>query len=297
MISTHIITGFLGVGKTTTLEHLIRQKPKNEKWAVLLNEFGQTGLDALLLACPEVVIKQVPGGCLCCVTQMPFQVMLNQLIRFERPDRIFIEPSGLGHPDEIVKLLKQKQYEKILNVEAVLTLVDARHLSNERHRQHEIYRRQLAVADVFIANKMDLAEQADKQQFNDLLAEYKRTGFIIENGELPISCLQQNKEHENSFRIFKKAALNQPFFTQTLMLDKKDIWSQEALAIYFQSLDILRTKGLVLSESGGLLVNAVMGEVTIKKIEQVEEEPRLEFIDYKPIDIGRIKAQLESLKL
>jgi len=144
---------------------------------------------------------------------------------------------------------------------------------------------------------MDLAEQADKQQFNDLLAEYKRTGFIIENGELPISCLQQNKEHENSFRIFKKAALNQPFFTQTLMLDKKDIWSQEALEIYFESLDILRTKGLVLSESGGLLVNAVMGEVTIKKVELVEEEPRLEFIDYKPIDIGRIKAQLESLKL
>lgn len=285
------------MGKTTTLEHLIRQKPKNEKWAVLLNEFGKTGLDALLLACPEVIIKQVPGGCLCCVTQLPFQVMLNQLIRFERPDRIFIEPSGLGHPDEIVKLLKQSQYEKILEVEAVLTLVDARHLGNERHRQHEIYRRQLAVADVFIGNKMDLATATDKQQFNELLTEYKRPGFIIENGELPISCLQQNKETEQKFRIFKKAQLNQPFFTQTLMLDTQDVWNQKALEVYFQSLDILRAKGLVRCQQGGLLINAVMGEVSIKNVDVVEEEPRLEFIDYSPIDIGKIKAQLESLKL
>ena len=297
MISTHVITGFLGVGKTTTLEYLITQKPKDERWAVLLNEFGKTGLDALLLASNEVVIKQVPGGCLCCVTQMPFQIMLNQLIRFDRPDRIFIEPSGLGHPDEIVTLLKQDQYQKILDVQPVVTLIDPRHLNNPRHRSHDIYTRQLAVADVFVANKMDLADDEDKQAFSDLLVEHKRSGYIVENGQLPLSCLKIDKLREAQFRLLKKASLNQPFFTQTLMLNKDDVWNEQALEIYFQSLSILRVKGLIHGQQGALLVNSVLGEVTFKQVASTNEPWRLEFIDYQAIDLGTIKAQIESLKL
>jgi G3E family GTPase len=294
---THVLTGFLGVGKTTTLEHLIKQKPNNEKWAVLLNEFGETGLDALMLAGPDVVIKQVPGGCLCCVTQVPFQVMLNQLIRFDNPDRIFIEPSGLGHPDEIVKILKQDQYKKLLDVQPVITLIDPRHLNNPRHRGHEIYTRQLAVADFFVANKMDLASDQDRQAFSDLLAEHKRSGFIVEKGQLPLSCLKQDKESEGQYRLLKKASLNQPFFTQTLMLDKDDIWDAQALEIYFRSLDVLRAKGVVFSLQGALLINAALGEVSIKQVDRPKESPRLELIDYQAIDLGTIKAQIESLKL
>jgi len=294
---THVITGFLGVGKTTTLEHLIKQKPNNEKWAVLLNEFGETGLDALMLASPDVVIKQVPGGCLCCVTQMPFQVMLNQLIRFDDPDRIFIEPSGLGHPDEIVKILKQDQYKKLLDVQPVVTLIDPRHLNNSRHRGHEIYTRQLAVADVFVANKMDLAGDEDKQAFSDLLVEHKRTGYITQNGQLPLSCLKLDKDNDVPVRMLKGPSLHQPFFTQTLMLDKYDIWDAQALEIYFQSLDVLRVKGVVFAQKGALLINAALGEVSIKRVGRPKENPRLELIDYQAIDLGTIKAQMAYLKL
>ncbi len=67
MIHTHVITGFLGTGKTTTLQYLLKQKPAHEKWVVLLNEFGKTGLDSDLLNNDEVVVSQVAGGCLCCV--------------------------------------------------------------------------------------------------------------------------------------------------------------------------------------------------------------------------------------
>ena len=297
MILTHVITGFLGVGKTTTLEHLITQKPKDEKWAVLLNEFGKTGLDASLLASSGVVIKQVPGGCLCCVTQMPFQMMLNQLIRFDRPDRIFIEPSGLGHPDEIVKLLNQAQYRDILNIQPVVTLIDPRHLNNPRHRHHEIYTRQLAVADVFVANKMDLACDDDKQAFSDLLLEHKRSGYIVENGQLPLSCLIMDNESERQFRILKKASMNQTFFTQTLMLNKGDIWNEQTLEVYFKSLNVLRIKGLIHSQNGALLINATSSEVTFKPIALSSEPPRLEVIDSQTIDLGAIKAKMESLKL
>ena len=174
MIQTHVITGFLGVGKTTTLQHLLRQKPDHEKWAVLLNEFGKTGLDAVLLENDGVVVTQIPGGCLCCAAELPFQITLNKIIRFEKPLRLFIEPSGLGHPDKIIELLQQDQYKEILSIKPVLTLVDMRHLSIDKYRQHDIYQRQLAVAGVFIANKSELAKSENVADFEVLLQQYQR---------------------------------------------------------------------------------------------------------------------------
>lgn len=100
-IPTHIITGFLGAGKTTVLQQLIGQKPASERWAILVNEFGQLGLDAAVLSNQGVQLSSVAGGCLCCLRSPLFQVSLNRLIREARPQRLWIEPSGLGHPDAL----------------------------------------------------------------------------------------------------------------------------------------------------------------------------------------------------
>ncbi|MEL7401300.1 MAG: GTP-binding protein, partial [Pseudomonadota bacterium] len=85
MIRTHIVTGFLGVGKTTAILSLLQQKPEAEKWAVLVNEFGEVGVDGAILASQgdtmaNVVTREIPGGCLCCVSGLPFQMGLNLLI-------------------------------------------------------------------------------------------------------------------------------------------------------------------------------------------------------------------------
>ena len=99
-IPTHLIAGPLGAGKTTLIRHLLAQKPAGERWAVLINEFGQIGLDAALLEQGDdgIAMAEVAGGCLCCVNGAPFQVGLGRLLRKARPDRLLIEPSGLGHP-------------------------------------------------------------------------------------------------------------------------------------------------------------------------------------------------------
>lgn len=294
MIQTHIITGFLGVGKTTTLAHLIKQKPKNEKWVVLLNEFGKTGLDALLLACPDVVIKQVAGGCLCCVTQVHFQTALNQLIRFEKPQRIFIEPSGLGHPDETIKILKQDQYKQILEVQPAITLIDPRHLSQERYRQHEIYTRQLATADIFVANKTDLANDQDLQAFQNLLIKYNRPGVSISNGQLSLDNLLVSGQ-EKPFVIHKQPSTHNSFYTETLMLNNRAQWSADEVVSYLTSLQLLRIKGLVPTEHGSSLINIALSEASIKNVETLDEEYRLELIDSAPIDLQAINHALDSL--
>ena len=81
MTKVNLITGFLGSGKTTTLRHLLANKPENEKWAVLVNEFGEIGIDGALLADTGAVLKEIPGGCMCCVNGLPMQVGLNMLLQ------------------------------------------------------------------------------------------------------------------------------------------------------------------------------------------------------------------------
>lgn len=99
MTKTNLITGFLGSGKTTSILHLLANKDPAEKWAVLVNEFGEVGIDGALLADSGAMIKEIPGGCMCCVNGLPMQVGLNTLLRQGKPDRLLIEPTGLGHPE------------------------------------------------------------------------------------------------------------------------------------------------------------------------------------------------------
>ena len=84
-VPTNIITGFLGVGKTSAILHLLRYKPDNERWAVLVNEFGEIGVDGSLLQgrhaeANGVFVREVPGGCMCCTAGLPMQIALNQLL-------------------------------------------------------------------------------------------------------------------------------------------------------------------------------------------------------------------------
>ena len=84
-VPTNVITGFLGVGKTTAILNLLKNKPDNERWAVLVNEFGEIGVDGSLFEGQHsqqqgVFIREVPGGCMCCASGLPMQIALNQLI-------------------------------------------------------------------------------------------------------------------------------------------------------------------------------------------------------------------------
>lgn len=162
-IATHVITGFLGVGKTSFIKYLLANKPSDEVWAVLVNEFGEIGIDAGLIdnQSGKVTIKEVAGGCLCCAAGVPTQVAVNQLIAKAKPDRLLIEPTGLGHPKAIIETLIQPHFQQVIALKSSICLVDARKLRDSRYRQHEIFNQQLAIADLILATKMDLLEADD----------------------------------------------------------------------------------------------------------------------------------------
>lgn len=164
-IPTHLIGGPLGAGKTSLLRALLAQKPPAERWAVLINEFGQIGLDAALLATGNegVGFAEIPGGCLCCVSGAPFQVGLSRLLRRTRPDRLFIEPSGLGHPLALLEQLRQPPWGGVLALQPLVMLLDAGALARgEPLAQNQ--QDALQQAGLILLNKAETLDEQGRQK-------------------------------------------------------------------------------------------------------------------------------------
>lgn len=191
-VPANLIMGFLGVGKTTAIRGLLARHPAGERWAVLVNEFGQVGIDEQLLAPGGVAVKQVPGGCLCCVSSAAFGAGLVQLLRQHRPHRVLIEPSGIGHPTQVINQLTGADFATALELRASITLVDARKLADPRYTGHPAFTDQLEVADVVVGNKLDGYAPADRDRFMDMARAFdppKEAVVMVEQGHFPLQLL------------------------------------------------------------------------------------------------------------
>ncbi len=170
-IPTHVIAGPLGAGKTTLIKQLIQQRPTHQRWAILVNEFGQVGLDAALLSTADdgIAIGEVAGGCLCCVNGAPFQIGLARLLRKARPDRIFIEPSGLGHPLALLQQLHQAPWLGVLAVQPLLMVLNGEALRRGQwpvDNQHEA----LSQAGAVVVNRAGELSEQDRLGITSRLA-------------------------------------------------------------------------------------------------------------------------------
>lgn len=159
-VPVSVITGFLGVGKTTAIRHLLSGNRGDERWAVLVNEFGDVAIDGASLEQAGVAIREVPGGCICCAANMTLKVALTDLLRRVRPDRLLLEPTGLGHLGRILALLHNEELGQVLELRAVIAIADPEHFTAERLQGAPVYREQLELADIVALNKLDRADPA-----------------------------------------------------------------------------------------------------------------------------------------
>ncbi|MDJ0737874.1 MAG: cobalamin biosynthesis protein CobW [Nostocaceae cyanobacterium] len=221
-IPVTVITGFLGSGKTTLIRHLL-QNNQGRRIAVLVNEFGELGIDGELLkscqVCPEEEqtdsnIFELTNGCLCCTVQEEFLPTMQQLLqRRDSIDCILIETSGLALPKPLVKAFRWHEIRAGATVDAVITVVDCEAVANgtfasdpeavaaqreaDESLEHEtplqeLFEDQLACADLVILNKTDLVDRGKKATVEELVKqELPRVVKIVEScaGKLDPSLL------------------------------------------------------------------------------------------------------------
>ncbi len=211
-IPVTVITGFLGSGKTTLIRHLL-QNNQNRRIAVLVNEFGELGIDGELLKscqiCPEDAdgnsnIVELTNGCLCCTVQEEFLPTMQQLLkRRDSIDCILIETSGLALPKPLIKAFRWHEICNAATVDAVITVVDCAAVAagtfasdpeavavqrqaddNLEHETplQELFEDQLACADLVVLNKTDLVDAATLVKvMNTVKAELPRVVKIVES--------------------------------------------------------------------------------------------------------------------
>lgn len=266
-----IITGFLGVGKTTFIKQLLDIRPKSERWAIIVNEFGEVGVDALLLQDPSVQVKQVSGGCACCISQMPFQLALNALLKPKNLDRIFIEPSGLGHADSLIKVLNQPQYETWLTLKPTVTIIDPIQFKNSKYREHDIYQRQLKAADIFYINKLAHHELSN-DNLKDIIdysicknkpyiKEYQsfdKTILSYLDDEALIKTSTNNTGYE--FKSPKKDGRS-GFYHAHYKPDASSVYDHRILINLLSKQSFERVKAVLNTELGQIVINGALGEV------------------------------------
>ena len=159
-IPTHLITGFLGVGKTTAVLDLLKRKPASEKWAVLVNEYGQVSIDEAFIegeaVAEGVAVRSVAGGCFCCTTSPQLPVALHFLLQEAKPDRLLIETSGLGHAAALLDTIR-KNYADRLEVKATIGIVTPIDFACPGMLDNPVFRDQIQMSDILVLNKADRA--------------------------------------------------------------------------------------------------------------------------------------------
>ena len=331
-VKVNILNGFLGVGKTTTIQYLLSNKPRLERWAIIVNEVGEIGIDQALIKTESgVEISEIPGGCICCSLSASLQVVLSELLKNQKLDRILIEPSGIGHPAGVIDILN-KLYKSRVDIQAIVTIVNPKHLFSEKHMGHPTYIDQVELADVLVANKTDLCNVEEIQGFYDWAEDFfppKQQILEMLNGELKSDVLDLKRE---STRVAKYPGAHQfeHLFgdTHTHNLQNLDIepagieptyYTEKKLGVFISGLlfnadcvfmyneltdlissiqGVLRIKGVFRTNKGWYNYNKTGDENTAFFPSGYRKDTRVELIsDLEDLNLSQFSEKMKSLML
>ena len=178
MTKIDIFSGFLGAGKTTLIKKLINEAYKNEKLVLIENEFGEIGIDGSFLKDAGVEITEMNSGCICCSLVGDFSTALQKVINEFNPDRILIEPSGVGKLSDVIRAVKSIDSDKI-QLNGFTTVVDANKCKMYMKNFGEFFNDQVEHASSIILSHTDGMSEDKLKACVDLLKEHNSDATIV----------------------------------------------------------------------------------------------------------------------
>lgn len=189
-IPVSIITGFLGAGKTTLLNHILKED-HGHKMAVIVNEFGEVGIDNELIVDSGEEIIEMNNGCICCTVRGDLVNILKNLLHrkfansSERVeyDRVVVETTGLADPGPVIQtFLAEPLISRFFKIDAVITVVDAKHANFHLNQGHEA-KGQVAFADVILLNKTDLVDKEELAELKIRLRKMNSHSRLLQSNQ------------------------------------------------------------------------------------------------------------------
>lgn len=164
MTKIDIISGFLGAGKTTLIQKLLREAFKGEQVVLIENEFGEIGIDSGFLREAGVEIREMNSGCICCSLVGDFGASLKEVIETYHPDRILIEPSGVGKLSDVKRAVENVKTDADVVLNSATTVVDVKKCKMYLKNFGEFYKNQVESAGAIILSRTDIADEDKVEQ-------------------------------------------------------------------------------------------------------------------------------------
>ncbi len=177
MVKIDIISGFLGAGKTTLIKKLLQEALQDSKVVLIENEFGEIGIDGGFLQESGVQIREMNSGCICCSLVGDFKTSLQEVLATYEPERIIIEPSGVGKLSEVVQAVEGAGEH--ISISAKVTVVDVNKCKMYLKNFGEFFINQVEVADTILLSRTGSASAEKVQQAVDLLRQHNAHAVIV----------------------------------------------------------------------------------------------------------------------
>lgn len=292
-ILTYVLAGPLGAGKTTLARHLLQQPRPGQRWAVLVNEFGDIGLDAALLGVDDgSSVVEVAGGCVCCVNGAPFNVALARLIRTQKPTHLLIELSGLGHPMPLLHQLRLPPWEGVLAIEPPVVVLDGARLAEGVDTSYTNLLPLLAGKHVLVFSKADQVPEAARSAVEKRLGH---TGWWIAQGALPRGAFIAAQDSEAGVAARRMIPVAPHGETRPwsrgwqLPPDQRVV--REKIEAMLRGLRWVRAKMILHTKQGWHSANLLPGQPYAWQVTEWRRDSRLELIFDQPQDANDLDAQ------
>ncbi|MDP6451414.1 MAG: GTP-binding protein [Lentisphaeria bacterium] len=290
-----IITGFLGSGKTTLMNRLLQEVPEGHRPAIIVNDFGEVGVDGALLERSGYAMKELAAGCVCCTLRGPLSDSLLAIATEQQPDSILLETTGVAQPAQLLPIFQARALVAVLHVGNVVCVIDGSRFM--RYREHfPIMSAQLSQANTVIINKTDLATAADIEAVHQHVVFLSQPDSVVAESEqcaVPLSLVYEERpvyfEHDLS------GSPDHGHHLRSVSIEADNSYSLPALRALFQeqASSLVRAKGIVKTDAGAKLIQYSLSGLEISDWPAEPVQSRLVFIGPE-LDRKQLQACLRS---